>query len=339
MSRPAYGTDRSEPASDLRVAVSPEQVTVAVEGWNSQDLGDPELLLRSLESLRDQTFPVRDCEILLVRDADGPDPAELMASVLPRARVLSIPGFTYYRSKNLAMREARGEFLALADSDVSYDRGWLDAMLAAFRPGLELVAGRTRYARGFLFRTVDLCDGGMVLPQDGFTNGFYSHNVVMRRSLFGRVRFDETLGVSGGGSTEILRAELAARGVRPWFVAAAKCEHQLPPFLTKRLRVGSYHVHCRRSSGSIPGAGLARVPVLAPLLVCSGVLLKTWARVWRRRFELPGKTAAVPAYLGSTAFARAIEAFGACTYAWAPWLLQKRMGWHDVPTVDAESVF
>lgn len=314
--------------------IAPERVTVALEGWNAADLDSPELLRRSLTSLRDQSFPIARAELLVVFDAGAPAADEMVRELLPGARVVKLEDFTYYRCKNLALREARGDFLLLADSDVAYDREWMWRMLAAFSSGALLVAGRTRYARGFLSRTIDLCDGGMVRSEDGPTEGFYAHNVALRRELFEGLRFDERMGLSGGGAVEAMKAELAGRGIRPWFAAGALAEHPLPGFVQKRLRVGSFHMHCRGLSRDVPGAVLARVPLAAPLLVCAGVLVRTWTRVWRRRSELPGGVAAVPIFLLTTAFARSIEIVGACCYSWAPWLLQERTRWHDVNGAD-----
>ena len=43
-----------------RDVIDPSSVTVAVEGWNAADLDNQEVFRRSLTSLRDQTYPIRE---------------------------------------------------------------------------------------------------------------------------------------------------------------------------------------------------------------------------------------------------------------------------------------
>ena len=50
--------------------IDPSSVTVAVEGWNAADLGSQEMFRRSLTSLRDQTYPIRECEVFVFLDAE-----------------------------------------------------------------------------------------------------------------------------------------------------------------------------------------------------------------------------------------------------------------------------
>jgi hypothetical protein len=319
------------------VNIEPSRVTVAIEGWNADDLEDDENYSESLRSLVDQSYPIQECEILVVEDGAGPSRERVVHAAFPRAKVLRLDPFNYYRCKNAALREAQGDYLLLVDSDVVYDSAWISEMLAAFRPGVELVTGRTDYARGFLWRTLTFCEAAATRQSDGFSDGFFCHNLGMARPLFGRVRFADDLGASGGGGGEALRDQLRAEGIRPWFVSTARAEHPLPPFVPKRLRQGSYAIHARRRRPEIRGAALARVPIVAPFLVLGGMLLKTWGRVMRSRRELPGGAVAIPAYFASTLFARSVELAGACAYAWSPPALRRRLPWHRVPSETGSS--
>jgi Glycosyl transferase family 2 len=314
------------------MSIDPSRVTLAIEGWNADDLEDDDNYGESLQSLVDQSYPIQECEILVVEDGSAPSRERAVRAAFPRARILRLDPFNYYRCKNASLREARGEYLLLADSDVLYDASWMGEMLAGFRPGVELVTGRTDYARGFLWRTLTFCEAAATRQGDGFSDGFFCHNLGMARSLFERVRFADDLGASGGGAGEALRDQLRAEGIRPWFVSTARAEHPLPPFLPKRLRQGSYAIHARRRQPEIRGAALARIPLLAPFLVLGGMLVKAWGRVIRSRRELPGGALAIPPYMVSTLFARSVELAGACAYAWSPPFLRRRLPWHRLPS-------
>jgi cellulose synthase/poly-beta-1,6-N-acetylglucosamine synthase-like glycosyltransferase len=102
-----------------------------LESWSSE---------RSLRSLQAQTYPVSQCEVIVLVDAAEAEAAgKWIRSLWPLAKIIGVPGSTYYRVKNAALLAAKGDYLVLADSDVAYERVWLSSMLAAFRPGVDLV--------------------------------------------------------------------------------------------------------------------------------------------------------------------------------------------------------
>src|SRR5688572_908855 len=88
----------------------------------------------------------------------------------------------YYAAKNAGFAATSAEVVAFADADCWPERGWLDALLAPFAsPGVDVVAGRTRYRDDILGRAVSLLDFLYVERpvEDGlrFTRNFYANNV------------------------------------------------------------------------------------------------------------------------------------------------------------------
>lgn len=314
--------------------IPPSQVTLAVEGWNAGDLRSRELFERSLRSLRGQSYPVTGCEVLiLLNSGEAEAGVGWLQDLWPGAKAISVPGMTYYRAKNAALRSARREFIALADSDVVYEPNWLASLLAGFTPGVDLVVGNTRFAPGFLSRTLNLCDWPGARPESGYTDWFYGNNLALRRSLFSTIHFREDMGGSGGGSVNVLRRELASQGVRFWFCAEARASHYLAPFLIKRLRVGAYHVRHRQLSPTPPWSWAIRIPLAGPALATGGTLVKAWGRAWMFRRSLPGHGLTLAVYLATLSFVKAVEALGAVAYASAPGWVNRRFGWFDVPQV------
>ena len=311
--------------------VDPGRVTLAIEGWNATNLQRRDVFHRALNSLREQTYPVPDCEILVIVDANAPEDFQWIEDALPGARILHLDGFTYYRCKNLAMRQANGDYLVLADSDVEYEPQWLEHLLGAFAPDVDIVAGRTRYEPGLFSETMIICDGGMFREKSGPTHGFFAHNVAMRARAYRPIRFDETLGKSGGGAVEQLRDLLRQQGTCTWFCSEACAQHHYPGFFKTRLRLGAYRYRTLRMFPEMRGAWLARVPLLGPVLVTGGSLAMAWARAVRQRRSLPGGTARLPVFLVTVACVEAVDLLGACAYAWAPDILRRKVDWFDVP--------
>ena len=312
--------------------IRPEQVTLAIEGWNAHDLESRELFQRCLRSLARQVFPVDKCQVLIILDASIPEQeVAWIKAHLPNARFLRIPAATYFRSKNRALEAAEGEFLVFADSDVHYSDQWLDNLLACFSDGHDLVGGNTQYEQGPMGRTLSLCDWAATRLTSGYSEWFYGNNLGIRRSLFERVRFREDLGISGGGAVNVLREQLKAKGVKAWFCVEARGWHHLAPFLQKRLRVGGYQIRFRRNAPETSWSWFARAPLLAPFLVTAGTAIRSYQRAWRLRSTLPGKGASLPLYLLTITAVRAVEWIGAGLVAWMPGYVSRRYGWFDVP--------
>ena len=312
--------------------ISPEKVTLAIEGWNASDLNSRQVFEKCLQSLAGQSYPVHGCQVLVIAEDGIPaGEASWMTTYLPTATFVGVNAATYYRSKNRAIQEAKGEVLVFADSDVEYSEDWLKLLLLCLEAGKDLVAGNTQYEKGFLSKTLTLCEWSAIRLTSGPTDWFYGNNLALRRTVFERMRFREDFGVSGGGAVNILREQLNAMGVQPWFCAEAKAWHHLAPFWEKRLRVGGYQIQYRRLARDSRCAWLARVPLLAPFLVVGGTLLKAYQRAWMLRSTLPLRGFSLPFYVLTIAGVKAVECVGACLVAWTPRWVSRRYGWFDVP--------
>ncbi len=312
--------------------IPPQQVTLVIEGWNADDLESREIFERALHSLQQQTYPIAECTLYVVLDAQAhAEGSDWVQAQLPRSVVLPLHNQTYYRSKNLGIQQARTEYLVFADSDVIYAPEWLESLLGCFAPGIDLVAGNTRYEEGPFRLTLDLVDWAGLRIGSGFTAWFYANSVAMRQELYSRLRFREDFGLSGGGAVNALRAQLRSEGVRPWFCEQARGQHSLAPFWPKRLRIGAYHLRTRQLASDVEWAWVARVPLLAPFLVVGGTLLRAWQRAWRLRSLLPGRGFGLPIYMISIGLVKLAELAGAILYALAPGYVDRKHGWFDIP--------
>lgn len=312
------------------------RVTLAVEGWNADNLESSQLFERSMRSLAAQTYRVDQCEVLILLDAEqaSADTAWLHA-FLPSAQIVPVPGATYYRSKNAALRHATREILVFADSDVAYVPHWLESLLRCYREHPGIVTGNTQFDPGFMSRTLSLCEWAATRSTSGWTDWFYGNNVAAPRDLLLAYGFRDDLGPSGGGSVDLLRLRMRQDGIKFWFCADARGSHNLPPLLSTRLRLAAYQIHFRRAAPGLPWAWLARVPVLAPFLVIFGTLIKAWQRTFRLRKTLPFHGWSLPFYLVSITAIKSVECIGAAACAWFPNWLEKRTGWFRVPDLPA----
>src|SRR5580698_1335182 len=103
-------------------------ISVLIEGYNdSLDLGSA---LETMNSLAEQSYPLNRVEVILTGSETQ---AAHWKKSLPEAhpfRAVKLIGADahYYRLKNLAADAAGGDILAITDSDVLPEKGWLAAM-------------------------------------------------------------------------------------------------------------------------------------------------------------------------------------------------------------------
>jgi glycosyltransferase involved in cell wall biosynthesis len=119
-------------------------VSVVVPTFNRKDL-----LERCIASLQEQTYPKDHYEILVIDNGSHDVSWELLERL---AQQYSIPVQLYrnhssYRvpaaSRNLGVREARGELIAFTDSDCIAAPDWLEKGVRCFSAGVGVVKGKT----------------------------------------------------------------------------------------------------------------------------------------------------------------------------------------------------
>jgi glycosyltransferase involved in cell wall biosynthesis len=104
-------------------------------------------LERTLRSLREDSSRA-PAEVLVVDNGSTDETQRVIQAAQAAAgddrpvRALRCVAPGHSRSRNHAIPEARGEFVAFTDDDVTIDPGWIDALLNAFDPEVDIVGGR-----------------------------------------------------------------------------------------------------------------------------------------------------------------------------------------------------
>ncbi len=150
-------------------------------------------LLRAIASVQAQTDP--DWELLVVDDASSDETPALLAALSdPRIRVLTLPRQGgACAARNLGIAEARGEYIALLDSDDA----WLPGKLAAQKKTLETTGADLTFCR-FHRRQTDgtlLTDfppasrsSGWIAPSD-----LLPENLMSTQTMFGKAEVFQRL--------------------------------------------------------------------------------------------------------------------------------------------------
>jgi glycosyltransferase involved in cell wall biosynthesis len=108
-------------------------------------LNQPDLLAKCLTCLHEQSFDMRQAEIIVV-DNGSAEPPRAVVEAFPGTRLATeaTPGPGPARNRGVAL--ARAPVVAFTDSDCLPDRGWVAAILARFAadPGLPVIGGDLR---------------------------------------------------------------------------------------------------------------------------------------------------------------------------------------------------
>lgn len=144
----------------------------------------------AVASVRAQQY--EPLEILLVDDGSTDATPQIAPGLAPEVRYLRQENRGPSAARNFGLRQARGELIALIDSDDLWPEGKLDLQVGRLleEPELDLVSGRVRYVELAGGRIPDLRFEG----PDRSLPGIHIGAAVYRRRAFERVGlFDETL--------------------------------------------------------------------------------------------------------------------------------------------------
>jgi glycosyltransferase involved in cell wall biosynthesis len=181
-------------------------------------VGRPELII-----LYEADAVDRDC-IEAALSAAGVDDAPVSVKLHATA------GSNYYDQKNQGADIASGDYLLFLDSDVVPEAGWLRALLASVRKGVDVVAGSTYVepetflGRAFaLFWFFPLRSASRGLVETTF---FYANTVMFRRDLFMAFKFPDLPLYRGHCS--VLGRNLRRNGIRLFQQTNARVRHPPP---------------------------------------------------------------------------------------------------------------
>ena len=116
-------------------------VSIIVLNWNGE-----RYVAECLDSLLEQTYP--NYEVIVVDNGSTDASVELLKGYLPRIRlILNKDNLGFAAVNNVAIREAKGEFVVLFNNDAVAHRGWLERLIAGtlVHPQAGIASGPTYF--------------------------------------------------------------------------------------------------------------------------------------------------------------------------------------------------
>ena len=277
----------------------------------------------TLEGLAQQTVAPHEI-IIVVDDLVDPGAADELRRRYPHAKVTTSGRSNYFAAKNAGAEAATGEIVAMVDSDCVPFPDWIEMLLARFGPGVDIVAGRSRYpGRSLLARTFSVPDLGYVLgKENGTATGVNLSNVAFRRELFLRHRLDARIHRYGGGY--FLLHQLRAEGARAVYQPRARVWHGFPGgvgVIRKHFERGYDGVVIFRLDEQCFLRGTRvfhRFGAIALIGITGRRILLDWMLLARQHRQIGIPAFGVPYWCAVTVFTRLLELVGGVAAIAAP---------------------
>jgi glycosyltransferase involved in cell wall biosynthesis len=314
----------------VRLAPDPKAVgvtvSVIVETINARDDTSGSLaddLGATLDGLAQQTV-VPDEIIIVLDDLVDPSAADELRRRYPHAKFTSSGPSNYAAAKNTGAAVASGEIVAMVDSDCVPAPEWLEMLLARFSPGIDGVAGCSRYPRGSLLaRTFTVPALAYVLEQgDGTATGMNLSNVAFRRELL--LRHPLEARIRRHGSCYLLFHHLRAAGARIVYEPRARVAHGCPNgvgILQKHFDRGYDGVGVYRLDEQCVLRGtrfFRRLGAIALVGITGRRIVLDWVLLARQHSQIGISAFGAPYWCAVTVMTRLVELFGGFVAIVAP---------------------
>ncbi|NUO82496.1 glycosyltransferase family 2 protein, partial [candidate division KSB1 bacterium] len=245
-------------------AQAPE-ISVIVPSYNSE-----KTIAACLQALVQQELAA-PFEIILVDSSTDRTP-EIVRAQFPQIRVFhlkekTLPGV----ARNHGLAHARGEILALTDSDCIVEPRWLQAIQAAHATGeYHVIGGGVRNA--FPWHPISIAEFFLEFREFSVYSPrreidvLPTNNLSVRRAIFARFGTFSDLRAS---EDVVFIHQLRSHGVKVLFEPRIRIRHMnrraWQPYLRNQNILGKHSALTRRLF-PLPGAALAAKPWVAPLL-------------------------------------------------------------------------
>jgi glycosyltransferase involved in cell wall biosynthesis len=189
-----------------------------------------------IDAIDAQTRPPDEIVIADGGSRDGtPQALAVWAARNPAVTVLSIPGANISAGRNAAIAHAAGPLIAVTDAGGTPEPGWLEALVAGFSEGVDVVMGfyrpdpRTRFER--IFSCLNLPDASEVDPAKFMPS---SRSVAFTKAAWEEAGgYPEWLDI---GEDMFFNFQLVRHGAKRVFAPAALVNWRLRPDLRSTFR-------------------------------------------------------------------------------------------------------
>lgn len=176
-------------------------LSVVVETFNAQAGAEVEVAL-VLDKLAQQTYPQNKIDIIVTIDEKFDHMKQYLRQNYPQVQQVIIKDTSYYNMKYYGLKAAKGEIVALLDSDCIPCLDWAQSIVDNINNGVDFMTGKTRYSKDGIFpRLFSIFSFGDIYnDKNGDGNRFAPNNVAFCRPIVDQFEYDNRRKRCFGGS-------------------------------------------------------------------------------------------------------------------------------------------
>ncbi|MCA9775299.1 MAG: glycosyltransferase family 2 protein [Candidatus Eremiobacteraeota bacterium] len=305
------------------------RISVVIETLNLE-MGPDINLPIVVGQLEKQSYPVH--EIIVMVDTKNPELIAHVRDDLPQVQLVEVSDSTYFTMKDEGARLAKGDVVAMLDSDCVPSTKWAESIAARIQQGADAVGGRTRYDSSQPFSTVfNFFNFGYIHnDSQGLANSFLPNNVAFRREVYLDNPYDLTIRRSG--AAHILCQQLKSRGYNVLYEPGMSAIHNsygIGDELLMRVKSGYdvVNLSLRDGDGVMKETRHLRRGHAALLVIFLGRLVFDVRQAFLRRRDFELSYFQIPGILVASLCIRSIEMVSAFITMLKPSYFQERYGW------------
>lgn len=284
-------------------------ISVIIVSYN-----DREKLIDCLKSLRQQSYPVENTEIIVVDDGSTDGTAEAVGCSFPEVQVITKENSGADNSRNDGIRSANGEIIAFIDADCVAVAGWLQNIVHRLqRSNAYLVGGRITHRGSLAERIIGVSDFGEFQGSEKrYVHNIPTCNMAGKRDIFNRFQFHAELGIGGD---VLFCNSIRKAGGKIFYDPAIEVEHRpattMGEFWKRACRYGESFVLLRRLQPDLPYSVFVRRGIPGIVAVTMARALLDWYRLIRWRKDMEFKTYEIVPAMSGLFFKRLLSLQGA----------------------------
>lgn len=293
---------------------SVQKVSVIIEASGTDFESGHARVIDALDSLMRQTYPRDNVEIIVCQFGWNEGKKRAIQERYPNIQILTNSDGGYFRLKNLGIESASGGIIALADADVVYPPDWILRIVDLLQLSADVSVGLSEFQmKGLPSRLCAFYNfHHITLRIRDRTRRFLSHNVAFKAEIVKRGGYDGRFERSGGDVefAERLYRSGSRMELNPQQRAAHRYEGFFAVVWQNAIRNGYDIFHTRELHPEMPLAGITRLSIFAPPLLCGIFVVSDVYRLFQNRSLLRVHWHEVPLYLLFILVVRPLEFVG-----------------------------
>jgi hypothetical protein len=285
-----------------------------------------------LNKLKQQSYPQEYLEILIAIGKNQKIMIDHIEAKHPHCKLVIVEDSTYYNLKYFGLKAAKGDIVALLDSDCVPEIDWAKAIVEEFANGADFTAGKTRYSQESIFSKLFniFSFGDIQNDKNGNANRFAENNVAFKREIVDQFKYDDRRKRYYGGS--LISSELKAQNFKFTYNPKQHVVHFDVGILSQtEMRFRSGHdvvmVSSNDVTGVVPETKYLRYGIIFPFISATRRIVSDFKILLYNHKDLDINIFTIPIFFSGCILVRLFEIIPGLITIVSPNYLKQKFNW------------